>query len=276
MQSPFARQGAADSVAPFSLRLLLLCSALLCYPGTGNAAAECPAEHIDERVQVNHVFDGDTVRLQDGRRVRLIGINTPEMGRDGKSDEPSAVEARASLKTLLDNNNRILLLQYGRDTQDHYGRLLAHAFLENGDNVAAALLRRGLATTLVVPPNTWAMDCYRRLEDAARTERAGLWALENYQSRDSSELPSSTRGFAIVHGTVSRVRHVNQGLWIDLEGPLAVHIGHRDRINFAPGYLERLEGRTVEVRGWIKPAREGLRMNVQHPAALATITRDRG
>ena len=272
MPTRFARQGAADSVAPFSLCLLLLCGVLLCGPCTTAAAAACPPRHIDERVQVIYVFDGDTVKLQDGRRVRLIGINTPEMEREDRPAEPAATEARDSLKTLLDNNNRILLLQYGSDTHDHYGRLLAHAFLENGDNIAAVLLQRGLATTLVVPPNTWAMDCYRRLEDAARIERTGLWALGKYQSRASTGLLPNTSGFAIVHGTVTGVRQVNNDLWIDLQGPLTLHIGNRERVNFAPGYLERLEGRTVEARGWIKSGREGLRMNIQHPAALETIT----
>lgn len=273
MPQRFARKGATNSVAPFALRLLLLCILSLCGPCTATAAA-CPAEHTDERVQVIHVFDGDTVQLQDGRRVRLIGINTPEMGHGDRRAEPVAAEARASLQTLLDNHNRILLLKHGSEAHDHYGRLLAHAFLENGDNVAALLLQRGLATTLVVPPNTWAMDCYRRLEDTARIERTGLWALEKYQSRASKELPPGTSGYAIVHGTVTTVRQVNQDLWVDLEGPLALHIGKRERVNFAPGYLEQLQGRTVEARGWIKSGREGLRMNIQHPAALAVITMD--
>lgn len=268
-------QGAADSVAPFWLRLLPLCAVLLCSPFTTSTAGDCPARQIDERVQVIYVFDGDTVKLTDGRRVRLIGINTPEMGRKSRQEEPFAIEARASLKDLLDNNNRILLLQHGNDNRDHYGRLLAHAFLENGDNVAARLLRRGMATTLVVPPNTWAMDCYQRLENAARVDKAGLWALKKYQARASHELPADLRGFAIVYGTVNAVRPARHSLWIDLDGPLTVRIDKRDRASFAPGYLEQLEGHTVEVRGWIKPDRENLRMNVQHPAALTTITAER-
>lgn len=275
MQSRFSRQGAADSVAPFSL-CLLLCGLLLCNPGTTTAAGECPAEHIDERVRVIHVFDGDTVKLQDGRRVRLIGINTPEMGRDDRHTEPFADEARTSLQALLDNNNRTLLLQYGSDTHDHYGRLLAHAFLQNGDNVASVLLKRGLATALVVPPNTWAMDCYRRLEDAARIDRGGLWALEKYQPRASTTLSTNMRGFTIVYGTVAETGTGKYGLWIDLDGPLTLHISNRDRVNFEPGHLEQLKGHAVEVRGWIKPDQQGLRMNIQHPAALVTITPEPG
>jgi endonuclease YncB( thermonuclease family) len=265
-------QGAADSVAPFWLRLLPLCAVLLCSPFTTSTAGDCPARQIDERVQVIYVFDGDTVKLTDGRRVRLIGINTPEMGRKSRQEEPFAGEARASLKDLLDNNNRILLLQHGNDNHDHYGRLLAHAFLDNGDNVAARLLKRGMATTLVVPPNTWAMDCYQRLENTARIDKAGLWAQKKYQARDSRELSADMRGYAIVYGTVNAVRPAKRTIWIDLEGPLTVRISNRDQVNFAPGYLEQLEGQTVEVRGWIKPDRESLRMNVQHPAALTIVT----
>jgi endonuclease YncB( thermonuclease family) len=276
MQSRFSRQGAADSVAPFSLWRLLLCGVLLSCHGIPTVAGECPAEHIDERVQVIHVFDGDTVKLQDGRRVRLIGINTPEMARDGRHTEPFANEARASLQALLDNNNRALLLQYGSDTHDHYGRLLAHAFLQNGDNVASILLKQGMATALVVAPNTWALDCYRRLEDAARINRDGLWALEKYQARASTALSANLRGFAIVYGSVIGARTEKHGLWIDLDGPLTLHISKRDRVNFAPGYLEQLEGQTVEVRGWIKSDRQGLRMNIQHPAALVTMTPEPG
>jgi hypothetical protein len=129
-----------------------------------------------------------------------------------------------------------------------------------------------MATTLVVPPNTWAMDCYQGLENAARARRTGLWALKKYQARASHELSADIRGYSIVYGTVSAVRPAGHSLWIDLQGPLTVHIGNRDRVNFEPGYLERLAGRTIEVRGWIKPDRNGLRMNVQHPAALKTVT----
>ncbi len=214
------------------------------------------------------------MKLQDGRRVRLIGINTPETAKQGSAAEPFAGQARAGLQALLDDHNRILLLQYGRETRDRYGRLLAHAFLEDGSNIAARLLAAGLATVLVVPPNTWSMDCYQRLEDAARIDRSGLWAHDKYQARDSRELPAAIRGFAIVRGRVTEIRPAGKGLRVDLEGPLTLRIDNRDRENFKAGYLERLAGSTVEVRGWIKAERQGLRMNIRHPAALAVITRE--
>src|SRR5690625_4153718 len=63
------------------------------------ALSHCPAdaEAPRERVQVAHIIDGDTVRLQDGRRVRFLGVNAPEAGRDGGPDEPLAEAAYALL-----------------------------------------------------------------------------------------------------------------------------------------------------------------------------------
>lgn len=265
-------KGASGSAAPFSYATL--CTGLLCTLACQVHAAGCPAGHIDERVQVVYVYDGDTVKLGDGRRLRLIGINTPEMTHNSGQIEPLASDARAMLQDMLDQGNRILHLQYGEQHNDHYGRLLAHAFLENGDNVGARLLQQGLATALVVPPNTWARDCYQRLEDDARIDRLGLWALPQYQTLASTGLPADTTGFHIVTGHIIAVRDTSRSTWLDLAGPLTLHVSHQDQTNFKPGYLNQLAGHDVEVRGWIKPDRKGLRMNIRHPAALVKITTD--
>ena len=266
------RQGLFCKGAFAPLSFPALCACLLwpvCQPAP---AAECPASHIDERVRVVYVYDGDTVKLRDGRRLRLIGINTPEMGRHGADNEALASEARTTLQDMLERGHHTLLLQYGAQRNDHYGRLLAHAFLEDGNSIAAAMLQQGLATALVVPPNTGAMACYQRLEDAARNERLGLWSLERYQTLDSTALPADTKGFHIVRGRITEVRDSSRSTWLDLEGALSLHVSHKDRSNFPPRYLEQLAGHDVEVRGWVRPDKHGLRMNIHHPAALVRVT----
>ena len=50
---------------------------------------------------VGHVVDGDTLRTSDGELIRLLGLNTPELGRDGRPDEPGADAARDALACLL-------------------------------------------------------------------------------------------------------------------------------------------------------------------------------
>jgi endonuclease YncB( thermonuclease family) len=259
-------KGASVSVAPFALWALLLFSHDL-------LAGACPARETSERVTVVHVFDGDTLKLSDGRRLRLIGINTPELRPDGPDHEPFADEAKAALQSMVERNNRTLLLQYDREHQDHYGRLLAHAFTEDGENIAARLLSSGLATTLVVPPNSWSRDCYQQQENRARIERRGIWDHPRYQAQDSRDLSPSTRGFTIVYGTVQRVRQAGGTVWLEFEGPLSVRVGKQDQVNFPHGQLERLAGRAVEIRGWVRSNPSGLHMTVRHPAALTTISK---
>jgi endonuclease YncB( thermonuclease family) len=270
--SLYSSKGAPGSVAPFTFWLLLLAAVLASLCSRQAVAAVCPAEHSGERVQVVYVYDGDTVKLQDGRRVRLIGINTPELGRGDRPVQPFATQARSLLQNLLNENNRTLLLQYGKEHQDRYGRILAHAFLASGTNVAVRLLQQGLATTLVVPPNTWGERCYQGIENDARSNRRGIWTLEKYQAQDARSLAPDAHGFHIIHGRVSTVHQTRKNTWVNIEDSLAVQISARDRSNFQQVNLESLTGRTVELRGWLKPTPEGHRLKVQHPAAIVIIT----
>jgi endonuclease YncB( thermonuclease family) len=258
---------------PFLYLLAALLAGPALLPGqAAGATGTCRYTRVDDHARVVYVYDGDTVRLQDGRRVRLIGINTPEIGHHGATSEPLAAQARKALQLDLESGHNRVLLEYGREQHDHYGRLLAHVYLENGDNVAVPLLQQGLATTLVVPPNTRAAPCYQALENTARTRRAGLWQLPRYQPRDSARLTTDLRGFAIVRGRVQAIRHSRRSTWIDLAGPLSLHISRRDHANFPSRWLEELPGRKVEVRGWLRPQGKRLQMKVQHPAALELLS----
>jgi endonuclease YncB( thermonuclease family) len=256
--------------APFAFgnRLLAL---FLCCCSTSVSADDCPAIRTRERVEVVYVYDGDTVKLADDRNLRFIGINTPEIGRHGKANQALATQARSFLDELLNAHNRSLNLQTDSEEHDHYGRLLAHAFLDTGSNVAVQLLDAGLATTLVVPPDIWAVDCYQQHENSARAARRGLWSLPAYQPQDSATLQRDTKGFRIVHGRVTAIRRTRYSVWLDLDGTLTAHVSTRDLSNFKPGYLDNLKGKYVELRGWIKTGHDGLRVTVRHPAALRML-----
>jgi micrococcal nuclease len=267
-----AGKGATKPVAPFAFWLLLLAVTLAGSLNRPALAATCPADHASERAEVAYVYDGDTLKLKDGRRVRLIGINTPELGHKGQAIQPLAQAARTSLKDLLDSSNRKLLLQYGKQRHDRYGRALAHAFLDNGENIAAHLLSQGLATTFIVPPNSWGQHCYQKLEQVARAARLGLWALPAYQSHPARTLPLDTRGFRIINGRVRSIRRTRHTFWLDLEGPLTIQIPLKSLANFSSYAVDTLEGQNLEVRGWISANGDRLKVKVQHPAALVIIT----
>ena len=152
----------------------LLC---LCLPPLAAASDDCIPERFDETVIVDHVYDGDTVRLTDGRRLRLIGLDTPEIFHDGRKAEPFAKAARSALVALLAQSGHQLHLAYDRERIDKYGRTLAHAYIVNGQplSVGIELLVKGYAKTLFVPPNDRFAGCYRAAESRAREARAGLW-----------------------------------------------------------------------------------------------------
>src|SRR5690554_6263424 len=91
----------------------------------------CSMPGIGQAVKSKHVIDGDTLDLADGRRVRLIGINAPEIGRQGNVSEPYAQAARKGLQQLVSNADLRLLV--GEETKDRYGRTLGHLFDAQGD-----------------------------------------------------------------------------------------------------------------------------------------------
>ena len=191
------------------------------------------------------------------------------MGHHDILTQPYAEAARTSLQEALKTAGDTLSLQYGEERQDHYGRLLAHAFLANGENVAALLLRQGHATALVVPPNTGKAECYAQIEREARSAGRGLWQHATYQPQDAGALPRDSRGFRIVQGRVENIQRTRHQTRVELQGLVVARISNSDLGNFAAGYLETLVGRRVELRGWVKPEREWLGIRVRHPAALS-------
>lgn len=90
------------------------------------AQALCPAPVALPVFAVQRVVDGDTVRLSDGRSVRMIGLNAPETGKKGRSAEPFAEAAKRRLQALIDANHGQVSLLVGQEPKDHYGRTLAN------------------------------------------------------------------------------------------------------------------------------------------------------
>jgi len=258
-------------VAPFALGLLTILLGCAC-PSRQAQAADCPADNISERVRIAYVYDGDTVKIDDGRRLRFIGVNAPELDRKEKTAQPLAETARTDLENLLNNHASTLLLQHGKQKFDRYGRLLAHAFLENEENIAAHLLRRGLATVTVIPPNDWGARCYQQIEKTARKAKRGLWNLPDYRLHAAESLPPDSSGFHIVSGRISASRRTRHSLWLELDGPLSVQIPLENISSFNALDFNALDGSRIEVRGWIRQNGKRLKLKVQHPAALVIIS----
>jgi micrococcal nuclease len=124
---------------------------------------------------VTRVVDGDTIEARIGDRVedvRYIGVDTPETVKPGTPVQCFGPDASAFNHRLVER--RRVRLVFGVERRDTYGRLLAYVHL--GDRfVNAALVRRGLARSLTIPPNDRFAPLFRRLELAAARAGRGLW-----------------------------------------------------------------------------------------------------
>jgi micrococcal nuclease len=122
---------------------------------------------------VKWVNDGDTIVLTNGKRVRYIGINSPEIDHDKQRAQPFGYAARALNQQMVLNQK--IRLEYDRERQDRYGRLLAYIFLPNGIFLNEHLLQRGYAYLLYRKPN---LKYHQRLLKAQREAMKagnGLW-----------------------------------------------------------------------------------------------------
>lgn len=211
------------------------------------AQALCPAPGELPGVKVQRVVDGDTLRLVDGRSVRLIGLNTPEMGRQGRSAEPFAELARRRLSELVAANDGRIGLLLGHESRDRYGRTLAHGFDAQGRNLEAQLLAEGLGYLVAVMPNVDLLGCQREAERGARRARLGLW--RQAPVKRPTQLRSD--GFALLGGRVERVERNAGGLWLALGDALVLRVAPALLEGFDERELRGLVGRRVEVRGWV-------------------------
>ena len=220
--------------------------------------------------EVERIHDGDTVRLRNGRSVRLMGINTPEMERERKDRvipaQPLSAEATERLAALLGNPPQIWL-RAGVEQEDRYGRLLAHGFNRQGEDVAATLLREGLGFALVVPPNLWNSDCYPEVEQQARAQQRGLWSHPHYQPLSTDQI--QTGGFQRIRGVVEKVERQQKWLWIDLSDQVSLQVPVENLPHFE-GVVDwlALQGHTMTAQGWLVPRKRGYRMRLRHPSAI--------
>lgn len=137
---------------------------------------------VGEVAVVARVLDGDSIRLADGREVRYLGIDAPELyGPDGRP-APWAEAAKAANARLVEGRRVRLLAGKDEPDRDRYGRLLRHVYRGrlwvNGQLVAMGLAR--VRRSGSSDPRAVRLQ---RLEAAARRRRRGLWRNEGPRHR---------------------------------------------------------------------------------------------
>lgn len=122
--------------------------------------------------RVAKVIDGDTIELTNGKRVRYIGIDTPERY-PPRGPQYYGEEAKEANRMLVEGKK--VRLEWDVIKRDKYGRLLAYVFVDT-IFVNAELLRFGHAKVYFIPPNVRYRTLFAKLEAEACSTQQGLWA----------------------------------------------------------------------------------------------------
>jgi micrococcal nuclease len=235
---------------------------------TGTAyAAEEPRAYAELEPGPTHsvtrVLDGETVVLDDGRELRLIGALAPRaLDADAEAGTwPMEATAAEALRSLV--LGKSVELRFGAERADRYGRLQAHALLvEDGARrwVQGALLQQGFARADAPAGNRSCAEDLLAAERPAREARRGLWAEAAYQVRSAdnpAELVRFRATFQIVEGTIAGVGVTSGSIYLNFERNwrrgLSVSLRRDDSalLGAYAGNPKSLEGRGVRVRGWI-------------------------
>ncbi|MBF0266543.1 MAG: thermonuclease family protein [Gammaproteobacteria bacterium] len=252
-----------------TVSIIVFCLFLFLNPAL--LASECSeklnVEKFDVLSDVVKVYDGDTIKLKDGKKVRLLGINTPELNHKTKNHQPYAYEAFQYLKKILIEKK--VALVWDKEKRDRYHRYLAYVYLPNGEDIQVKMLNAGLATSIVVLPNDSRLNCYRRFEETARRKIKGIWKQSSYQTKYVTELKRRVNGYRFIQGEIKSIKHFKTASLIKLSNDFQVYIKHeiyptiRDKLNSS-----KWKNRAVTVRGWVNTYKGKLQIRLSHPDNL--------
>ncbi|OGK34703.1 hypothetical protein A3A93_00285 [Candidatus Roizmanbacteria bacterium RIFCSPLOWO2_01_FULL_38_12] len=132
-----------------------------------------------EKTKVIEVVDGDTIKIEEGRTVRYIGVDTPETKHPKKPVECFGREASDANKALVEN--KYVYIEKDISDIDRYQRILRYVYLPNPENTGEAifvneyLVEQGYAHLLTYPPDVKYNEIFKAAEKIARDENRGLW-----------------------------------------------------------------------------------------------------
>lgn len=158
-----------------------------------------------EEGRVVRIIDGDSLVLDTGLSVRLVGIEAPSFGRQDDPDQPFSEEARRQLEDLT--IGRRVRLYYPGLTRDRYDRALAHIATIDGRGpklwINRELVKRGTARVRAYPDTARLTEDLLAIEAVARTDRIGLWREAAYSPVSASEIAYDYKGFVLVQAQLA-------------------------------------------------------------------------
>lgn len=250
---------------------------LLVLAGGHGAPAKAPGGlEIAGSGVVKEIVDGDTLIFDDGREVRLVGIQAPKLplGRRGFAEWPLARESKAALSTLALGQE--LTLSYGGRRTDRHGRLLAHLHDRSGRWIQGELIARGMARVYSFADNRSGVEEMLGLEKAARAAGRGIWSHPFYAIIHQRDAMRYLNTFQLIEGRIVKVAVVRGRAYLnfgkDWRTDFTISIAPKNLRLFRKAGVDvaGYEGRMVRVRGWLRSF-NGPLVEATHPEQIEVL-----
>ena len=267
---------------PLLTASLVRLAALAALSSVSAAAMACESLRMEQGGVVTSVTDGDTVILDGGRVVRMIGTQAPKLPLDRPNYPtwPLAPEAKVALEALA--LNKPVRLGFGGEEIDRYGRVLAHVFVAGTDGeiwAQQAMVAQGLARVYSFPDNRSCLDLLFAAEGRARLGGLGIWS-DPYYSILAADAPGDllvrAGHYEIVEGRVMLAEQRSGRVYLNFgrfwkEDFTAVIEAPALRLFTTAGIDPlKLENALLRIRGWVDD-RDGPRIEVTHPEQIEVL-----
>jgi len=221
------------------------------------------------KAQVKRVIDGDTIVLENGVRIRLIGLNAPEIESRYRQNEQGGQLAKLWLQKKLQQGT--VFLEYDQQKKDKYGRSLAHLFLADGSHLNQQLIRQGLARLSLIPPNLHYADVLIKAGQEAEVNKRGLWAEEHLKLIKVAHLSGgkSVSGWQRFLATANQITESRKYYRLILSKDVDVRMAKKNMVLFPD--LETYRDKKLEIRGWASRTQHHYSILIQHPSAIIVL-----
>jgi len=235
-------------------------------PSANATRIKAPTKSYRYKQAIKRVYDGDTIILENGERIRFLGINTPEIESRYRDGQTGGQTAKKWLQDKIKDNS--VFLEYDSEQRDKYDRLLAHVFTIEGEHLNLSLLQTGLATLSIIPPNLRYSSELQQAEQQAEQQGVGIWSMAEYQADAVDKITKNKRnsGWQRILATPTKITHSRKYTRLILTDKVDIRIP-KDNVELFPD-LDSYLNKELEIRGWVSRSKGHYSILIRHPSAL--------
>jgi micrococcal nuclease len=225
-----------------------------------------------ETSSVAKILDGGTILLEDGKTIRLAGIEVPlpPLGHAADTLWVWDEAARSALETLVDGHQ--VTIRDALPTPDRYGRIIAQVVRDDGLWLEGDLIAQGAVRVQATPETAGLEPAMLQREAAARRDGLGLWQARFYDIRAPGALDHESGSFQIVEAVIRKAEDRHGVIWLDLGENAAARLERPARQKFKSAGLDplTLAGQKLRLRGWVEWQGRPV-LELTHPEAVELL-----